>query len=157
MFIISSSFGRFWTEETGQNRFYPVFFHFVRKKQVLDGKNPTPLRCCWSIACRRCSNYIFILDLTPGFIGLDNDNCTTRRETFNFGDLVQLILEILRYLLLTFIIVQCNMDTYHDYNVIVTLKRRRREVMLALFLHHVSIAPCNTLHCMCKVCARLGS
>ena len=30
----------------------------------------------WSIACRRCSNYmyIFILDLTPGFNGLDNDD-----------------------------------------------------------------------------------
>ena len=26
--------------------------------------------CSWGTACRRCSNYIFILDLTPGFIGL---------------------------------------------------------------------------------------
>ena len=50
----------------------------------------------WSIACRRCANYIFILDLTPGFIGLGKDNCKTRRETFKFGDLVWLILEILR-------------------------------------------------------------
>ena len=49
-----------------------------------------------SIACRRCSNYIFILDLTPGFIGLDKDNCKMRRETFKFGDLVHLILETLR-------------------------------------------------------------
>ena len=47
--------------------------------------------------CRRCSNYIFILDLTPGFIGLGKDNCTMRRETFKFGDLVRLILDILRY------------------------------------------------------------
>ena len=44
-------------------------------------------------------NYIFIVDLTPGFIGLGKDNCTKRRETFKFGDLVHLILEILRYLL----------------------------------------------------------
>ena len=44
---------------------------------------------------RRCSNYIFILDLTTGFIGWGKDNCTTRRETFKFGNLVQLILEIL--------------------------------------------------------------
>ena len=45
------------------------------------------LRCSsWSIACRRCSNYIFILDLTPGFIGLGKDNCKTRREVFKFGD-----------------------------------------------------------------------
>ena len=46
-----------------------------------------------SDACRRCSNYIFILDLTPGFIGLGKDNCKTRWETFKFGDLVHLILE----------------------------------------------------------------
>ena len=60
--------------------------------------NCRSLRCSWSIACRRCSNYIFILELTPGFIGLGKDNCKTRRETFKFGDLVRLILEILRYL-----------------------------------------------------------
>ena len=35
-----------------------------------------------SIACRRCSNYIFILDLTPSFNGLGKDNRKTRRETF---------------------------------------------------------------------------
>ena len=34
--------------------------------------------------------------LTPGFNGLGKDNCQTRRETFKFGDLVRLILEILR-------------------------------------------------------------
>ena len=45
---------------------------------------------------RRCSNYIFILDLTHGFIGLGKDNYKTRRETFKFGDLVRFILEILR-------------------------------------------------------------
>ena len=42
-------------------------------------------------ACRRCSNYIFFLGLTPGFNGLDKDNCKTRREIFKFGDLVRLI------------------------------------------------------------------
>ena len=41
--------------------------------------------------------YIFILDLTSGFIGLGKDSCKMRRETFKFGDLVRLILEILRY------------------------------------------------------------
>ena len=45
-----------------------------------------------------CFNYIFILDLTPGFIGLGKDNCKTRRETFKFGDLLRLILEIVRYM-----------------------------------------------------------
>ena len=39
--------------------------------------------CIWSIACRRCSNYIFILYLTPSFNELGKDNCKTRREIFN--------------------------------------------------------------------------
>ena len=55
------------------------------------------LRCSWSIACRRCSNYIFILNLTPGFNGLGKDNYKMRRETIKFWDLVRLILETLRY------------------------------------------------------------
>ena len=42
------------------------------------------------------SNYIFILDLSPGLIGLGKDNCKTKRETFKFGDFVRLILESLR-------------------------------------------------------------
>ena len=42
------------------------------------------------------ASYIFILDLTPGFIGLGQDNRKPRQETFKFGDLVRLILEILR-------------------------------------------------------------
>ena len=33
-------------------------------------KNCWSLRCSWSIACRRCSNYSFNLDLTPGFNAL---------------------------------------------------------------------------------------
>ena len=53
----------------------------------------------WSSVDRRCSNYIFILDLTPGFNGLGKGNCKTRRESFNFGDLVPLILQILRQIL----------------------------------------------------------
>ena len=32
--------------------------------------------------CRRCSNYIFILNLTPGFSGLSEDNCARIQETF---------------------------------------------------------------------------
>ena len=55
-------------------------------------------RCSWSIACRRCSNYIFILDLTPGLSGLGKDNCKTWRQTFKFWDSVHLILEIWRYI-----------------------------------------------------------
>ena len=54
------------------------------------------LRCRWNIACRRSSNYIFILDLTPGFNGLSKDNCKMRRETFKFWDLMSLILRGLK-------------------------------------------------------------
>ena len=56
------------------------------------------LRCSWSIACRCCSNYIFILNLLPGFIGLGKDNCKMRWESFKFWDLVRLLLEILWFL-----------------------------------------------------------
>ena len=50
------------------------------------------LRCSWGITCWRCSNYIFILALTPGFNILHKDNCKPRREAFKFWDLVHLIL-----------------------------------------------------------------
>ena len=50
------------------------------------------LTCGWSIACRRCSNYIFILDVTPGFNGSGKDSCKMRRETSKFWDLLCLIL-----------------------------------------------------------------
>ena len=59
--------------------------------------NCRSLRCSWSIACRRCSNYIFILNFTPGFNGLGKDNYKMRRETFKLWDLVHLILETFRY------------------------------------------------------------
>ena len=54
------------------------------------------IRCSWSIACRRCSNYICMLYLTPGFNRLGKDRCKTRREPFKFWDLVRLLLESLR-------------------------------------------------------------
>ena len=47
-----------------------------------------------SNACRCYSNYIFILDLIPGFNGLSKDNCKTREKTSKFLDLVRLILEV---------------------------------------------------------------
>ena len=54
--------------------------HFIRQL------NCWSLRCSWSIACRHCSNYIFILDLTPGFNTLRKDNCKPRPEAFKFWD-----------------------------------------------------------------------
>ena len=59
------------------------------------------LRCSWSIACRRCSNYIFILNSIPGFNGLGKDNNKMRRKAFKFWVLVRLILETLRYISVT--------------------------------------------------------
>ena len=56
--------------------------------------NCCSLRCSWSIACRRCSNYISNLHLTLGFNILRKDSCKPRRETFKFWDLVRLILAI---------------------------------------------------------------
>ena len=55
------------------------------------------LRCSRSIACRRCSNYIFILDLTSGFTGFAKDSRKTVREYFKCWVLVRLILETWRY------------------------------------------------------------
>ena len=43
-------------------------------------------------ACRRCSNYIFIPGVTPGFNGSGKNNCQVSREAFEFWDLVPLIL-----------------------------------------------------------------
>ena len=57
------------------------------------------LRCSWSIACRRCSNYTFILNLTHGFNIMNKGNCNTRRHAFKFWDLMRRILEIWRYVL----------------------------------------------------------
>ena len=54
------------------------------------------LRCIWSIACRRCSNYIFILDLRPYFNGVGRDY-KTRRKTFRFCVLFRFVLEVWRY------------------------------------------------------------
>ena len=48
------------------------------------------LRCSWSIVCRRCSNYIFILQWTLGFNLWDKDNCKPRWETLKFWDLAHL-------------------------------------------------------------------
>ena len=42
--------------------------------------NCRSLRCSWSIACRRCSNYIFILDLIHCFNRLHGWGTTQRRE-----------------------------------------------------------------------------
>ena len=47
-------------------------------------QNCWSLRCGWGMACRRCSNYILILELTPGLNGLGKDNCKTRQLHLSF-------------------------------------------------------------------------
>ena len=47
-------------------------------------------------------NYIFILDLTPGFNGLSKDNCKTRQEKFKFWGLVRLVLEVFTVCMLAY-------------------------------------------------------
>ena len=37
------------------------------------------------VGARRCSNYIFILNLTPGFNGSDKDHCKMRQKHLSFG------------------------------------------------------------------------
>ena len=75
----------------------PAYFAYMLKKCCIVEKIKETHRQVSNIsACRRCSNYIFILDLTHDFIGLGKDNCSTRREKFKFDDLVRLTLEILR-------------------------------------------------------------
>ena len=54
-------------------------------------QNCWSLRCSWSIACQPCSNYIFILNLTPGFNGLAKGSCKTKRQSLKFWDSVCLI------------------------------------------------------------------
>ena len=67
--------------KTGKERTYCLVSNIRHLSWQL---NCWSLRCSWSIACRRCSNYIFILNLTPGFNGLGKDDCKTRWESFKF-------------------------------------------------------------------------
>ena len=63
-----------------------INFHFARLssnlwyKPHVSKKKCWSLRCNWSTACRHCSNYIFILDLTLGVNRLGKDNYKTRWE-----------------------------------------------------------------------------
>ena len=71
-------------------------YHLIFKTKILNAVIEThtvkPL-----IACQGCSNYIFSLDLTPGFNGLGKDSCDVRWESFKCWDLVWLILEFSWY------------------------------------------------------------
>ena len=86
------------------------------------------LRCSWSIACRCCSNYIFILDWTLGFNGLGKGNCSTRRETFNFLNCVRLILQVWPYI------------TKALYHPSTTYRARNQSPCSLVRLHSISVS-----------------
>ena len=83
-------------------KYFFIFYHFSRlrcymyrktsniRHTLVGNKIWRSFRCSWSIACRRCSNYIFILDLTSGFNGFGKDSRKTVRESFKCWDLVRL-------------------------------------------------------------------
>ena len=90
-----------WMSSACASLFYAIFddgFQQIQKTHLYNlANNYSPTSNI--SACRRCSNYIFIIHLTPGFNGCGKDNCKMRWETFKFGNLVRLILDILRLLL----------------------------------------------------------
>ena len=67
-------------------------------RTLVGNKNCWSLKCNWSITWRRCSSYIFILELTLGFNRFRKDNYKTKRETFKFWDSVSFILEVYNFL-----------------------------------------------------------
>ena len=77
--------------------YYYVPSNLYYKRHLSRKWNCWSLRCNWSIACWRCSNYIFIFDLTPGFKGLGRDNYKAKWETFKCWDLVHLIVVVWWY------------------------------------------------------------
>ena len=63
------------------------------RRTLISNKSCLSLRCSWSIAYRRCSNYNFMLDLILDLNRLHKDNCETRRETSECWDLVRITLD----------------------------------------------------------------
>ena len=75
-----------------------VLSNLYHKSHLSSQHSVWSFRCSWSMACRRCSTYIFIIDLAPSFNRLGKNNCDTRGETLKFWDSVWLLLEIWWYL-----------------------------------------------------------
>ena len=67
----------FFASEYAHNQYYPQASYIRRTlvgKRIVDHADVVG-----SIACRRCSNYIFIPDLTPGFNKLRKGNSKKRQ------------------------------------------------------------------------------
>ena len=71
-----------------------IYCQTPNKTNLIRQSTCASFRCSWSSASEGCSNYMFILDLTPCFHGLGKDNCKTRQVTSKFLDLVHLTLEV---------------------------------------------------------------
>ena len=75
-----------WVIEVGESK-----VERIEKKNEMqwldwDARVPVVGASTVGAAPRCCSNYIFILDLTPGFNRLGKYNCKTRWETFKFWE-----------------------------------------------------------------------
>ena len=67
-----------------------IIFWITIKSQIYEMHfnrqlNGWSFRCSWSIACRRCTNYIFILHLTPGFNILCKTTARRDKKYLSFG------------------------------------------------------------------------
>ena len=89
-FLIS----RYFCAALGQTVVFPSSLWY--KRHLSRQLSCWSLRCSWSIACRRCSNYTYMFHFKPGSNRLGKDKCKTRQKTFKFWDLVRLISGIFR-------------------------------------------------------------
>ena len=70
---------------------YRQIFNISRRSEGDEIGNHTHGRSSLTIACQRCTNYIFILHLTPGLNELHKGNCKTGWESLKVGELVRRI------------------------------------------------------------------
>ena len=97
-------------------------FHSLWRALV---SQPVVIWFCYQLIS--CSDYIFVLDLTPCFNGLGKDNCKTRRVKFKFGDLVRLILGVLWYITHTYQEHSCDNRMQHLWAVIPRWRHRHQQ------------------------------
>ena len=108
----------------------------VYKAHVIRQLNCWSIRCSWSIACRRCSNHIFILNLTHGFNGSGKDNYKMRREAFKFWDLVRLILMTLRYFIKRNVVFVSPSSLFSSKTYTVAIQLTRKQNLFGCRAYH---------------------
>ena len=105
------------------------------------------LRCSWSIACRRCSNYIFILDLALGFNMLHKDKCQAKPETFQFG-----IWCALYYRFYGTYWLQCHKFISNSFFIIYELKRVMVHSVIYIYMFLTQSYSCVLIYISCRLC-----